>query len=93
MQRKNLEGIAVLPGARIESATEPKPRADHLSDDDLDRLCLKMVGEFEAAQLMRHIRQCSDCAARLELTRDFIGALQSVAAGPPADAVDSIWIN
>ena len=48
----------------------------HISEDDLERMCLGTVVLDELARLTGHVLGCAECAERLEQTRDYIHAMR-----------------
>jgi anti-sigma factor RsiW len=49
---------------------------NHLSEDDLERMCLGTIELDELARLTEHVLSCAECAERLGQTRDYIHAMQ-----------------
>jgi hypothetical protein len=47
----------------------------HLSEDDLERMCLGTIELDELARLTEHVLSCAECAERLGQTRDYIHAI------------------
>ena len=48
----------------------------HITDDDLERMCLGTIKLDELARLTEHVLSCAECAERLGQTRDYIQAMQ-----------------
>ena len=66
---------------------------NHLSDDDLERMCLGTIDVDELARLIEHVLSCAECAERLEETRDYIHAMQRALATLTEDWPDSEEAN
>jgi anti-sigma factor RsiW len=48
----------------------------HLSEDDLERMCLGTIALDELARLTEHVLSCEECTERLGQARDYIHAMQ-----------------
>jgi anti-sigma factor RsiW len=48
----------------------------HLSEDDLERMCLGTIELDELARLTEHVLSCTECAERLGQARGYIHAMQ-----------------
>jgi anti-sigma factor RsiW len=65
----------------------------HISEDDLERMCLGTIDVDELAKLTDHVLSCEECAERLEQTRDYIRAMQRALVTSTADWPDSKETN
>jgi anti-sigma factor RsiW len=65
----------------------------HLSEDDLERMCLGTIEMDELARLTEHVLSCAECAERLEQTRDYIHAMQRALKILAPDSSDSKETN
>jgi anti-sigma factor RsiW len=65
----------------------------HLSEDDLERMCLGTIEVEELARLTEHVLSCAECAERLEQTRDYIHAMQQALVTLTEDWPDSEEAN
>jgi anti-sigma factor RsiW len=61
----------------------------HISEDDLERMCLGTIELDELARLAEHALSCAECAERLEETRDYIHAMQRALKTLAPDRPDS----
>ena len=66
---------------------------NHLSEDDLERMCLGTIELDELARLTDHVLNCAECAERLEQTRDYIRAMQRALVTLTEDWPDSEEAN
>jgi anti-sigma factor RsiW len=62
---------------------------NHLSEDDLERMCLGTIDFDELARLTDHVLSCAECAERLGQTRDYIHAMQRALRSLAPDWPDS----
>jgi anti-sigma factor RsiW len=65
----------------------------HLTEDDLERMCLGTIDLDELARLTEHVLSCAECAERLEQSRDYIHAMQRALKALPPDQLDSKETN
>lgn len=65
----------------------------HLSEDDLERMCLGTIELDELARLIEHVLSCAECAARLGQARDYIHAMQRALVTLTEDWPDSEETN
>ena len=61
----------------------------HLSEDDLERMCLGAIELDELALLTEHVLNCAECVERLGQTRDYIHAMQQALRTLGSDWPDS----
>jgi anti-sigma factor RsiW len=52
----------------------------HISDDDLERYAMLMLGEAEIGRLEEHLLICPECRERLEETERYVVAMRAAAA-------------
>jgi anti-sigma factor RsiW len=62
---------------------------NHLSENDLERMCLGTIELNELARLTDHILRCAECTKRLGQTRDYIHAMQQALRASAPDWPDS----
>lgn len=65
----------------------------HLSEDDMERLCLGTIELKELARLTDHVLSCAKCSERLEQTRDYIHAMQEALRTLAPDRPDTSESN
>ena len=61
----------------------------HISEDDLERMCLGTIDSDELARLTDHVLNCAECAERLGQIRDYIHAMQQALKTLASDQLDS----
>jgi hypothetical protein len=68
-------------------------RLNHITDDDLERMCLGTIDLDELARLTDHVLNCAECTERLGQTRDYIHAMQRALKTLAPDRPDSKETN
>ena len=68
--------------------------AGHISDDDLERLVLRMVrNEAELQRIEEHLLACGECPRRLQQTRQYVRDMKAALANQaqPEKASCHMW--
>jgi hypothetical protein len=66
---------------------------NHLSEDDLEQMCLGTIDLDELARPTEHVLSCAECGDRLGQTRDYLHAMQPALVTLTADWPDSEEAN
>lgn len=65
----------------------------HISEDDLERMCLGTIELDELARLTDHVLSCAQCEERLGQTRECVHAMQQALKTLAPDRPDSEETN